>query len=231
MANILLIGATGDVGHGIARVLVASGHNVLAVGRNEQRLNALSASLSSPHLQTLLGSIEDEAHAAQLQELIRIRMPQLDAVVTSVNLPMKTVTLHTLSLDEVTATLRGNVGMHFVAAKTLVPMLRPGGLYLGIGGGMADFVGPGTGLMSMCQAAQRNLFRSLAIEFEERELRFRELLVCSMVAGNSNRDQAHPKWITDEEIGRYVRAILDQPEKFTETLLYLKSKTQVAELG
>lgn len=231
MARVVLIGATGDVGRGIAAELLDAGHEVLAVGRHAERLAALAEEFRNSRLLTFIGSVADETAAQALLQQVRSRIPQPDAVIASVNLPMQSATLNTLSLDELVAILRGNVGMHFVAAKAFVPAVRPGGLYLGIGGGMADFVAEGTGPMSMCQAAQRNLFRALALEFAPLDLRFRELLVCSMVAGHSNRAQAHPKWITDREVGRYVRAILERPADFADTLLYLKSKSQVAELA
>ena len=231
MASLLLIGATGDVGRGIAAELLDAGYEVLAVGHHEGRLAELAKVLGHARLRTLVGSVADEAAAQSLLDKARTVVPVFDGVIVSVNLPMKSATLHAQSLDDVIATLRGNVGMHFVAAKAFIPAVRAGGLYLGIGGGMADFVAEGTGVMSMCQAAQRNMYRALALEYADCGLRFHELLVCSMVAGHSNRDKAHPKWITDREIGRYVLAILEQPASFTDTLLYLKSKSQVAELA
>lgn len=231
MQNVLVIGATGDVGHGVVAQLLEGGHRVAAAGRGRERLDRLAAKLDHPALSTVAGSVEDEAGAARLLDAVRQQLPRLDAVITSVNLPMTERRLLDASLDDLTAILRANVGMHFVAAKTFVPALRAGGLYLGIGGGMADMVFPNMGHLAICQAAQRNMFRALALEYAEAGVRFHELLIRSMVAGESNRAKAHPKWLTDAEIGRYVRAIVEQPEAFTETILDLKSKAQVAELG
>lgn len=228
MKNVLVIGATGDVGQGVVAQLRHAGYRVMAAGRSAERLAALAAQVTG--LETVVGSVEDETTAARLRDAVHSKMPQLDAVIVSVNLPMAPRSLTGTSLDELMQLLRGNLGTHFVAAKAFVPAIRPGGLYLGIGGGMADNVFPDMGHLAIGQAAQRNMFRALALDWKDIDLRFRELLICSLVAGASNRDKAHPKWITDAEIGRYVRAIIEQPETFTETILSLKSKAQVAEL-
>jgi len=53
-------------------------------------------------------------------------------------------------------------------------------LFLGIGGGTADFVIPKLGHMSMIQAARRMLYRSLAMEQPD-GAQVRELILVSMV--------------------------------------------------
>ena len=231
MKNVLVIGATGDVGQGIVAQFLTAGYRVLAAGRSAERLATLAARFGEAILDTVVGSVEDEAAAIRLLAAVRGKASGLDAVITSVNLPLTPRPFAGISLDELTGILRGNVGMHFVAAKTFVPAVNAGGLYLGIGGGMADNVFPDMGHIAMCQAAQRNMFRALALDYAAGDVRLRELLICSLVAGASNRATAHPKWITDQEIGRYVRAIFEQPASFADTILSLKSKAQVAELS
>jgi hypothetical protein len=66
--------------------------------------------------------------------------------------------------------------------------------------------------LAIAQAAQRQLYRGLIRESRRTaRVRIRELLVRAMVSGPSNRDQAKPDWITEDEIGEHVLDLLGQP--------------------
>jgi hypothetical protein len=55
----------------------------------------------------------------------------------------------------------------------------------------------------------------------------RELLLYAMIAGESKRDVAEPHWITAEEVGRHVGAIIADPAPFEGPILSLKSRRQI----
>ena len=82
--------------------------------------------------------------------------------------------------------------------------------------------------MSMSQAALRMMYRGLAKERVE-GAKLRELMIVSMVAGRSNREEAPEEWITDREVGLHVCAILDEPERFPGPVLQLRSRSQVGQ--
>jgi len=223
--NIAVIGAAGDVGQGVVDQLLQAGHRVIAVGRNAEKLENLSARLTARgQLDIVVGSVENEATAAALLAQIRELAPQLDGVVVSVNAPLEIKPLVDVDSTQLTQVLQANLVTHLVAAKTFVPALAPAGIYLGIGGGMADLIMPGFGMNSICQAAQRNMYRALAEELKDRGVRVQELMLYSMIAGASNRDKAHPKWITDDDVGRHVVAVIDNPAWFPEPIITLKSR-------
>lgn len=48
------------------------------------------------------------------------------------------------------------------------------------------------------------LYRNVAKESRDSGVVVRELLIRSMVAGDSNRDRAPAGWISDEQVGRAV---------------------------
>jgi short-subunit dehydrogenase len=59
--NAVVIGATGDVGRGIAKALLADGYQVIAVGRAQGRLDALRSDFpTDAKMQTVVGSVADE---------------------------------------------------------------------------------------------------------------------------------------------------------------------------
>ncbi len=229
MKTIVVIGATGDVGQGIVAELLQAGHAVTAVGRSPDRLARLTqihAGIAA--LSTLRGSVETLDNAKSLAAAIG-GSPAPDAIVVSVNGRQQTSGVFDLQADTLEQMLRSNLSTHLVAAQALIPAVAPGGLYLGIGGGMADLVFPGNAAISMAQAAQRALFRYLAKEGEGRPVMIRELLLYAMIAGERTRATAEPHWLTAEEVGRHVAAIIADPGPFEGPILSLKSRKQVGQ--
>ncbi|HXQ25075.1 MAG TPA: hypothetical protein VN822_01590 [Candidatus Acidoferrales bacterium] len=55
----------------------------------------------------------------------------------------------------------------------------------------------------------------------------RELLIASMVNGESRRAIAQPEWVTDLDVGEHVRAILERPRDFPDLIQTLRSRQQV----
>ena len=227
MKNILIIGAAGDVGQGLVAQFLGAGYRVLAIGRNAQRLEGLRHRFAGEtSLEVLTGDVSNETTAAALRDAAIERLGKLDAVVASVAAPHRQRSLDGISADEFAELFRDNVLTHFVAAKTFLPVIEPAGLYLALGGGMADLLIPRAGHTGVCQAALRRLYLAFAAEFGAR-VRVRELMIYSVVAGASNRAKARAEWLTDDEIGRYAVAIFEQPERFVEPIVKLQSREQL----
>ena len=126
-------------------------------------------------------------------------------------------------------TIQGNLITHHCAARWLSPLLAPGGHYIGIGGGMADFTIPSVGPVSMCQAAQRNMFRFLAMETQDRGVSVVELMLFSHIVDPADEERANPREIRADEVGAHVRAVLEQPDIFLGPILALKSRKQIGQ--
>jgi NAD(P)-dependent dehydrogenase (short-subunit alcohol dehydrogenase family) len=229
MPTVLVIGGTGDVGQGIVNMLVKADYRVIAAGRNEERLSGLAQRLGHPaNLRIVKGSVENEATAAALLAAVREGGDSLDAVTTTVNAPMRSsALLFERSADDLSQIFRVNLITHFVAAKTFIPAIAKGGVYMSIGGGLADFVRPGFGHHSMVQAALRMMLRTLAAELKDQPVVVRELIIASMVNGESRRSIAEPEWVTDLDIGEHVRAILERPHEFPDLIQTLRTRQQV----
>lgn len=226
MKKVAVVGATGDVGQGIVTELLVAGHSVVAVGRSDEKLSKLKAAFPDAALTVQQGSVESRATGEELaQALAKSGRP--DVIIVSVNGRQVTTPLAEMETTLLERILRDNLSTHLVAAQTLVPAVAEGGIYLGIGGGMADLVFPGNAAISMAQSAQRTLFRYLAKEQDGKPVTIKELMLYAMIDGESKRDVAEPHWITDREVGRHVVAVLADPAGFEGTILTLKSKKQV----
>ena len=223
--NVLIVGATGIVGRGIARVMTGAGWSVTGVGRDADRLAALAAQVPAVTVRT--GSIASDAEASALAHALGSGPAPFDAIIVSVNLPISTVPLLDCSADQLLGVLQGNLVTHLCAARALLPLLRPGGRYIGIGGGMADFTLPEMGPVSICQAAQRNMFRFLAMEGAERGMSVVELMLYSHIVDPADDGEANPRAIRADEVGEHVLAVIARPEEFAGPILALKSRKQV----
>jgi NAD(P)-dependent dehydrogenase (short-subunit alcohol dehydrogenase family) len=223
----VVIGATGTVGRAIVRSLTQADWTVVAVARDEGRLGALAAQI--PGLTTIAGSIADDAAATRTAAAVRAVATRIDAVVAAVNMPIFTTRLLDCPAERLLEVLAGNLVTHHCAARAFIPLLAPGGRYVGIGGGMADFTFAGVGPVSMCQAAQRNMFRFYAMESPEQDVSVVELMLYSHIVERDGDAQANPRDLRADEVGQHVRAVIEQPETFSGPILALKSRKQVGQ--
>jgi len=223
--TMLVVGAAGDVGQGIVEAALASGRNVVAAGRSIEKLERLAARFGSDALAFVAGDLANEESARALWEAAAGKFGAPGEVVISVNAPNRLQGLLDWRSGELGDTLGANALTHFVAAKTFLPLMPEDGRLIGIGGGTADFIFPQMAHVSMGQAALRMMYRGLAKEVKA-GARAQELLIVSMVAGESNRDAAPDEWIRDVEVGRHLCAIFDAPDRFPKPILHLRSREQ-----
>lgn len=225
----VVIGASGDVGRGVTVELMRSGARVIAVGRSAEKLRSLQADLAHlGPLDLVAGNLSTEEGAADLRTRLDALAPRLSGVIVSINAPFQPSPLRDMPATHFLDVLQANLVSHFIAAKIFVPALPAGGRYIAIGGGMADRAVPGFGAISACQAAQRAMLKVFAREQKkEPHVHVHELMLHSMIAGATNRDAAQPNWLTDEDVGRHVLTMLEQPDAFTETVVNLRSRQQV----
>ena len=111
---------------------------------------------------------------------------------------------------------------HLLAASGLIPVLSPGSSFIGIGGGMADVTYTGMSAASIAQAGLRAAYRHLAKESRARRVAVRQLVLHSMIAGESNADNADPSWITAEQVGRAVCEMVQDDGDSPEAVLDLR---------
>ena len=221
--RLLVIGACGDIGQGIAFGALARGFRVVATGRSADRLEQL---YGGSGIATVVGDVTTAEASAALWEAAQAPFSGLDAVVISVNAPNAVKPLLDFSADEMAQVFADNLLTHFNACAAIVPQLANDAMLIGIGGGTADFILPKMAQLSMMQAAQRMLYRGLAKETKGGP-HIRELMLISMINGARKRDIAEPHWVLDTEVGDHVCAIINEPDAFPGPILRLESREQV----
>lgn len=221
--KLLVVGASGDVGQGIVAAAAARGWQIVACGRTQAKLDGIAAQYEG--VTALQGDLGTSESASELMLAAKTVLGALDAVVVSVNAPVKFLPLFDQDEASLVALFRSNIVSHFIAAKAALDVLPEDGVLLGLGGGMADFVPPNGAHQSMVQAGLRNIYRGLAKENKTRVIR--QMQIVSMVNGESKRERAEESWLTDRECGEHACAIMERPDQFKGPIVMLKSREGV----
>lgn len=209
----LVIGAAGDVGGGIVRALRDRGWGVTVAGRSITRLH----DVFGPELPAIgidLTTAESAEGSAR-----EISPDSFDAVIVSVSARSGPVPLSDLTSDALMDRLRGNLFPHLNAARAFVAQMRPGALYLAIGGGMADFAVPGLAAESMVQAAERAMIRSVAKEYREAGVIVRLATIAAPVAGHGAALLDGLDAVPTDVIGAEIAAVVEAPMKTNGTVV------------
>jgi NAD(P)-dependent dehydrogenase (short-subunit alcohol dehydrogenase family) len=229
--TVCVLGASGHVGGAIVSELLTVGYRVIAISRSVEKLRRIHADHAGiKELYTLMGDVSSDAAADQLRAAIISRFGNPHAVVSSLSSPAADAPMRIL--DTPTDKLRGafdtNFFSHVTAAVALIPSLQPGGVYIGISGGLSDFVLPNMGAISMTQSALRTLYGVLAQEAQDSKARsfqaqVRMLALYGLVSidGSSGQDDGR---IAAPQIGVRVSEIIARPAAFPGPLLSIKAR-------
>ena len=205
MKNIVVIGATGLVGGGIAGVLSTAGHRVVAIGRNRTSLDALQTRF--PLIRPLVADIGSDSGAQAAAAGAIAALGTIDVVITSVNPPRGKMKLRHTTAAQFAEFLDQSIISHFAAARAFLPVVAEAGAYVAVGGGSADFVWPNFGHISIAQAAQRMMLNVLATEYAELKIAVRNYMITAMVHDGTGKEG-----ISTHQVGENIRAMLTDAE-------------------
>ncbi len=230
--TVCVLGASGEVGNAIVRALLDAGHRAVAVSRSVDKLAQIRATYRGTNrIETLQGDVGSDELAEVLRDSTVSRFGKPDAVVASLSAHEADVPMRILdtSTERLRRAFDTNFFTHVTAARALIPALAPGGVYVGINGGLADFVIPNRGQLSMTQSALRTLYAVLAQEAQDEKAQglkaqVRLLGLYGLVATEEQRRQPNDGQIPDTQVGARVAQIIAQPQAFPGPVLALKAK-------
>jgi NAD(P)-dependent dehydrogenase (short-subunit alcohol dehydrogenase family) len=213
--SLIIIGAAGGVGSGVAAAAVEAGYHVVAVGRTSDSLEALASTHPDGAISTVRGSFETEEQAVELVRELRGLRRRFVGVVASIRPPIASGRLIERPAQILRDTFDQNVVPHFIAAKHLFPMLAEsnrGALYLVIGCATSDFAWAGYGHVSVGAAARKMLVHVLREESKDLPLRIQLLQIEGQVSTHKNANVACHAWMQAEVVGRQVVTLLEQSD-------------------
>lgn len=168
--RVLVPGGTGAVGEGIVRAFLAAGAEVIVPTRSEERsaeFRTLLGNIADEHLHLIVHDYTTFAGAQDLiEQLVHFR-GGLDSVVAPIGGWWQGRTLAEVTEDDWTSAFVGLATTHMAVLRAALPQLSDRGAYTIIVGDSATWPVPGSGLVSMEQAALLMMQRVAAAEAGE----------------------------------------------------------------
>ena len=208
---VLILGATGTVGRGVVRAAVEAGWPVVAVARDAEALQALREQHPQASLQSLVGSVADDAAADSLVAALQKLDRPFAGVIAALGAGDERGRLLDQPADQLRHAFDDAVMPQFVAARHLLPWLAASGRncgYVMIGGPGGRNPWAGYGHRSISAAAVRMLARVLHGEARAFSVRLQLLEVESPVRTDDNEKHACKQWPCVDHIGRKALALL-----------------------
>lgn len=209
---VLVLGADGDVGLGVARAALEAGRAVIAVAKDPAALDALAAQHPGAALRTLEASVASDGDAAELAARLRAPGIVFDGVIASIAGDHACGRLIDQPADVLRRTLDQDLMPHLFAARHLFPLLPQDGRhgYVLVGGPGGDYPWAGYGHCSIAAAALRMMARVLHDEAARHGLRVQLLSLDAPVGTDANAAHAGSAWPKAVAVGRRALAMLDR---------------------
>ena len=201
--RVLVPGGTGGVGEGIVRAWLEAGADVVVPTRSDDRGAALRSALgslgTSPLLHVPTHDSTTFAGAEALGREMTERLGGIDDVAVPVGGWWQGGPLTGITEGDWGSAFTGLATAHMAIARAIVPRLSGAGAYTVIVGQSAEFPVPGSGLVSMEQAAVLMMQRVLAAESPDKRI---HALVLGPV--RTRFVDGEPAWVSAAEVGATV---------------------------
>ncbi len=204
--RVLVPGGTGGVGEGMVRGYLAAGADVVVPTRSEQRAEEFRQVLgdaANGHLHLVVHDYTTFDGAERLAAETESRLGGIDDVVTPIGGFWGGKRLWEIDEADWRSAFVGLATTHMAVLRACLPRLNPAGAYYVIVGESASTPVPGSGLVSMEQAAVLMMQQVAAAELAGRQRVFALVLgpVRTRTAGAD-----HPDWITPDQVGEVAVA-------------------------
>ena len=207
--RVLVPGGTGAVGDGVVRAHLAAGADVVVPTRTQARADefaGLLADSASDRLHLVVHDYSTFAGAEQLAaEMVR-RLGGIDDVVAPIGGWWAGRSLWEVDAADWHAAFVGLATVHVAVLRAALPRLTAGGSYSLVVGGSALHPVPGSGLVSMEQAALLMAQRVLDAELAGRKRAF--ALVLGPVRTRHVAD-GDPGWVSADQVGAVAVALAE----------------------
>jgi 3-oxoacyl-[acyl-carrier protein] reductase len=198
--RVLVPGGTGGVGEGVVRAYLEAGADVVVPTRSDARgaelRTALGAVGASPLLHLPTHDYTSFTGAEELGREMTERLGGIDDVVVPVGGWWQGGRLTDVEEDDWATAFAGLATAHMALARAIVPRLSGAGSYTVVVGQSAALPVPGSGLVSMEQAAVLMMQRVLAEESPDRRI---HALVLGPV--RTRFVDGDPEWVSSAQIG------------------------------
>ncbi|HEY3696241.1 SDR family oxidoreductase [Phenylobacterium sp.] len=222
--TILVTGASSGLGAAAAAATAACGARVVALGRDQARLDRTVAGLAGTDHRGVVGDLDDAERASELIASAAAAAGGLDGIFhgAGVELVLPVRLTRQKHIDEVFgAALMGALGVGRAAGKAGV--MRPGGAIVFLSSASASRGRPGMSAYSAAKAGVEGLTRALACELAPKQVRV------NAIAGGGIRTPMHDRLartLSEAALAEYEKAHLlgfGEPEDVAAVAAFLLS--------
>lgn len=209
--RVVVAGGTGSVGEGIVRGYLDAGADVIVPTRTQARADAFRQVIggSAERLRLVIGDYTTLESARALAERIEAEHGPVTDAAASIGGWWQGPPLTGTSRSAWDEYFTGYATAHLAVAQAFVPRIGPEGAYHIIVGASGLFPVPGSGIVSMQQAALLMMGRVLQAENDGRRRVFTHVLG---VVNNRNRPQQRAEWISATDVGELAASISGNPQ-------------------
>lgn len=227
--RVVIPGGTGAVGEGIVRAQLASGAEVIVPSRSQERIDEFRAVLGEdgnrPNLHLIVGEYTTFDAATELAARIHEEFGPVTDVIATIGGWWAGKGLWQISQSDWDRYFVGLTTAHMAVLRAFMADLPTVGSYQLILGGSALRPVPGSGLISMEQAALLMMSRVLAAEVgQQRQI---HTLILGPVL-NRLRGGGDPDWVSADEVGLVTTLLAAHPNTGS-VEVGLRSKQDVAD--
>lgn len=209
--SLMVLGATGAIGHAVVDAAVKAAQPVVAVARDAAALEALRERHPGAELSLIDASVSSDGEAAALAQRLRDLGRPVSGVVAAIRGNVERGRLLDQPEEFLRRRLDEDLLPHLFAARHLLPLLAGHGHggYVLIGGPGAEHPWAGYGHYSIGAAALRMLARVLHDEARTLPVRVQLLAIDSPARTDANARHACSNWPGADSIARHALALLD----------------------
>jgi NAD(P)-dependent dehydrogenase (short-subunit alcohol dehydrogenase family) len=202
--HVLIPGGTGGVGEGVVRAYLTAGADVVVPTRNQRRADEFRAVIgeaATGRLHLVVHDYTTFAGAEALATTMEDRLGSVDDVVAPIGGWWAGKRLWEIDEDDWRAAFTGLATTHVAVLRAALPRMKAHGAYSVIVGASAFTPVPGSGLVSMEQAALLMMQQVLAAELGGGKRVFALQLGPVRTRFTETSGAGDPDWVSADQIG------------------------------
>ncbi|CAN5704383.1 SDR family oxidoreductase [soil metagenome] len=213
--HVLIIGATGTIGHQTAKLLAGSGAVVYTSGRNKEKLSALAEELKIPADRSFVCDLTNTADIELMAAKIHEQIPALDILLITSGIGILNP-IETLTVEAFQQTLQINLVGPFILLKHFLPAMKvqKKGLIVNVPGVLGKVPMAGAAAYSASKYGLTGMMQSVREELKRTEIRITNLFlggVDSAFWDTIDLRVQRDKMIVAEEAAKAIWFLCQQP--------------------
>lgn len=213
--NILLVGATGGIGHQAAKMLQESGGKLMITGRDADKLNEVKQDLGLSDDRAFQLDVSHPEEVEKVAQAVHQQVEKVDILIIASGIGI-IKPMDQLTPEDFHATVNANLLGPFLVMKAFMPPMKEAkrGMIINIPGVLGKIPMAGASIYAATKYGLNGMVKSMREELRRTEIRISNLYlggVDSPFWDDIDMKVARNKFITEKEAARAVWFMCQQP--------------------